>query len=88
MTCMTTKQKFEVADPEVVVLRNNRYAYRATCPWSGRSGKPLVAYKFCSAEAHRDYEARQKASTSDEKDEHLVAAESEHFSSEDETELI
>lgn len=55
MTCMTTKQKFEVDDPEVVVLQNGRYAYRTKCPWDGKGGKELFAYKFCSAEAFRKF---------------------------------
>ena len=28
MTCMTTKQKFDVENPTVVVLSNGRYAYK------------------------------------------------------------
>ena len=54
MTCMTTKQKFEVEEPTVIVLANGRYAFRAVCPWEGKNGKVLHAYKFCSA---ADYEA-------------------------------
>lgn len=57
MTCMTTKQKFEVENPTVVLLRNNRYAYRVECPWKGKSGQPLYAFKFCSKAA---YEAQVK----------------------------
>lgn len=53
MTCMTTKQKFEVTNPSVVVLSNGRYAYRCPCPWTGKDGKELFAFKFCSAEAYR-----------------------------------
>ena len=60
MTCMTTKQKFECEDPPVVVLANGRYAYRVCCPWEGKNGKVLHAFKFCSAEAHRDFCARQE----------------------------
>ncbi len=59
MTCMTTKTKFEVEDPPVIVLRNGRYAFKAPCPWEGKNGKQLHAFKFCSAEAHRNYEATQ-----------------------------
>ena len=58
MTCMTTKQKFDVENPDVVVLKNNRYAYRAECPWKSRTGRDLVAYKFCSAKAYLNYLAR------------------------------
>jgi hypothetical protein len=55
MTCMTTKQKFEVENPEVVVLSNGRYAYRAECPWTGKNNRPLTAFKFCSTEAYKIY---------------------------------
>jgi hypothetical protein len=51
---MTTKQKFDVENPTVVVLRNGRYAFRCKCPWEGKNGKELHAFKFCSAS---DYEA-------------------------------
>ena len=61
MTCMTTKKKFEVEDPEVVVLSNGRYAFKAECPWEGKNGKKLTAYKFCSQKAYQEYS--QKAST-------------------------
>jgi len=27
-TCMTKKEKFDVVDPKVVVLKNGRYAYK------------------------------------------------------------
>jgi hypothetical protein len=59
MTCMTTKQKFEVDDPTVVVLANGRFAYRVKCPWEGKNGKELYAFKFCSAEAHAKYKSSQ-----------------------------
>ena len=52
---MTTKQKFEVENPEVVVLANGRYAYRCPCPWEGKNGKSLTAFKFCSANAYDQY---------------------------------
>ena len=55
MTCMTTKQKFDVENPEVVVLKIGRYAFRAECPWEGKNGKKLTAFKFCSA---ADYQAQ------------------------------
>ena len=58
MTCMTTKQKFEVEDPTVIMLSNGRYAYRVKCPWEGKAGKELYAFKFCSAEAYRKYQER------------------------------
>lgn len=53
MTCMTTKQKFEAAEPNVVVLRNGRYAYKVECPWKGKQDKTLHAFKFCGS---KDYE--------------------------------
>lgn len=55
MTCMTTKQKFDVSNPTVVMLKNGRYAYRVKCPWEGKNGKELHAFKFCSAEAYNRY---------------------------------
>ena len=58
MTCMTTKQKFEVNDPEVVVLQNGRYAYRVICPWKGKNEKDLYAFKFASASAYEKYQNR------------------------------
>lgn len=58
MTCMTTKQKFQVDDPPIVVLGNGRYAYRAQCPWEGKGGKTLFAWKFCSKAAYEAYEAQ------------------------------
>jgi hypothetical protein len=61
MTCMTTKKQFEVDDPPVQVLRNGRYAYRVQCPWEGKNGKVLHAFKFCSGEAYRRYCEQQKA---------------------------
>ena len=69
MTCMSTKKKFSVPrdEIEVVVLKNGRYAYRAPCPWTGKNGKDLFAFKFCSVEAYVSYLAR--VSTED-KDEH------------------
>ena len=57
---MTTKQKFEVEEPDVVVLANGRFAYKAKCPWEGKNGKELWAFKFCSAAAHAEYVARTK----------------------------
>jgi len=49
---MTTKQKFEVEDPEVVVLSNGRYAFRAKCPWKGKRDQDLYAWKFCGQQAY------------------------------------
>lgn len=53
MTCMTTKQKFMAEEPNVVVLRNGRYAYKVECPWKGKQDKALHAFKFCGS---KDYE--------------------------------
>ena len=63
MTCMTTKQKFEVEpeDAPVVVLSNGRFAYRVKCPWEGKNGKELYAFKFCSAAAYEAYTASQES---------------------------
>ena len=55
MTCMTTKKRFEVLNPPVVVLKNGRYAYRVACPWLGKNDKELFAFKFCSAAAYKRY---------------------------------
>ena len=60
MTCMTTKQKFDVEDPEVVMLANGRFAYKTPCPWEGKNGKQLTAFKFCSSVAYRDWTERHK----------------------------
>ncbi len=60
MTCMTTKQKFQVQDPPVVVLNNGRYAYRVECPWAGKGGKVLHAFKFCSSAAYQEFLERSK----------------------------
>jgi len=66
MTCMTTKQKFDVDDPEVVVLANGRYAYRAQCPWKGKNDRDLSAFKFCSRAAYERYlERTTKVAESD-----------------------
>ena len=63
MTCMTTKQKFDVEDPPVIMLANGRYAYRVKCPWEGKNGKELFAFKFCSAEAYRRHSESVKDAT-------------------------
>ena len=54
MLCMTTKQRFEIAKPPVIQLANGRYAYRCECPWKGKVGQTLYAFKFCSKEAFRE----------------------------------
>lgn len=60
MMCMTTKQKFEVENPSVIILKNGRYAFRAQCPWQGKNGKELFAFKFCSAKEHEAYLAQKE----------------------------
>ena len=55
MMCLTKKQKFEVENPEVLVLKNGRHAYRAMCPWKGKQSKDLFAWKFCNKEAYERY---------------------------------
>ena len=55
MTCMTTKQKFTVLEPTVVVLANGKFAYREKCPWTGKNNKELFAYKFCSRKAYDEF---------------------------------
>lgn len=42
-----------------MVLANGRYAYKVECPWEGKNGKKLTAFKFCSA---ADYEHYMKKS--------------------------
>ena len=61
MFCLTTKNKFEVEDPEVVVLANGRFAYRCECPWEGKNGKKLYAFKFCSTEAYQKWNSKSEA---------------------------
>ncbi len=68
MTCMTTKQKFDVVDPPVVVLANGRYAYRCKCPWEGKNGKELYAFKFCSAAAYQAYTSQSEPTAESELD--------------------
>ena len=59
MTCMTTKKKFEVENPPVVLLANGRFAYKVECPWKGKNERTLHAFKFCSADAyHRHLERK------------------------------
>ena len=69
MTCMTTKKKFDVTDPTVVVLKNGRYAYREMCPWKGKHDRDLYAFKFCSKTAHEQYTAKQTPAEAPEKEE-------------------
>jgi hypothetical protein len=59
MMCMTHKKEFDAefdTGLEAVVLANGRYAYRAPCPWTGKGGKHLTAFKFCSRAAYESYQ--------------------------------
>ena len=78
MTCMTTKQKFEVDDPEVVQLRNGRFAYRVECPWKGKNDRVLTAYKFCSARDFEQYMARASGDELEVPETSKSGTESEH----------
>lgn len=71
---MTTKKKFEVVNPEVTVLRNGRYAFKAQCPWEGKNGKILTAFKFCSGEDFRKHQDRNRPESPSES-EHLEEGE-------------
>jgi hypothetical protein len=66
MTCMTKKEKFEVEDPEVVVLSNGRFAFKAECPWLGKRNQTLTAYKFCSRSDYESYLKKNSASQTSE----------------------
>ena len=55
MLCMTTKQHFVAENPPVKVLSNGRFAVCVECPWKGRNGRTLHAWKFCSESDHRAY---------------------------------
>ena len=72
MTCMTTKKQFDVDNPPVVVLANGRYAYRVPCPWEGKNGKELYAFKFCSSEAYRRYKDTCENDVEEETDENFL----------------
>lgn len=74
--CMTTKQKFEMENPTAVKLANGRFAYKVECPWTGKGGKQLYAFKFCSASAYEESQDKLKAF----KDSLEVESESEHLS--------
>ena len=50
-TCLTTKKTFDVENPPVIQLANGRYAYRVPCPWEGKNGKQLHAFKFAPKSA-------------------------------------
>ena len=69
MTCMTTKKKFDVENPPVTRLANGRFAYRVRCPWDGKNGKELYAFKFCGHAAYREWCSSQ---TAEEESEHAT----------------
>ena len=52
---MTKKQKFMAENPTVVRLSNGRFAYKSKCPWEGKNGRELYAYKFCSIADYEHY---------------------------------
>ena len=58
-TCLTTKKTFEVENPPVVQLANGRYAYKVPCPWTGKNGRALTAFKFAPKTAWDEQAARQ-----------------------------
>ena len=71
-TCMTKKEKFDVVDPDVVVLKNGRFAFKARCPWEGKDNQTLHAFKFCG---RADHEAYLERSTDPEVEEEDAASE-------------
>ena len=58
-TCLTTKKTFDVENPPVVQLSNGRYAYKVACPWTGKNGRALTAFKFAPKKAWDEQMARQ-----------------------------
>ena len=64
--------------PEVTVLKNGRYAFRAECPWEGKNGKKLVAFKFCSSKDWEEQCARNRPESPSES-EHMDTSESERI---------
>ena len=76
MKCMTTKQNFTCDEPEVVLLKNKRFAYKAMCPWKGKCGKDLYAFKFATSKAYHDY-MQKRLGTIEEHSDDDSASESE-----------
>tara|TARA_B110000046_G_C12808870_1_gene320375 strand:+ start:373 stop:648 length:276 start_codon:yes stop_codon:yes gene_type:complete len=76
MTCMTTKQKFDIENPDVIILKNGRFAYKCRCPWDGKNGKQLYAFKFCSRKAYEDSHTQIERPESPEQDQLLHTPES------------
>lgn len=66
MTCLTTKKKFDIENPPVIVLANGRYAYKVLCPWKGKNEKELWSFKFCGKKQYEDYMESQSSPTADE----------------------
>ena len=60
--------------------KNGRYAFCAQCPWEGKNGKTLKAFKFCSKRDYETFVAGSKAEHIEEAEsEHIEEAESEHI---------
>jgi hypothetical protein len=76
-TCMTKKEKFDVVDPEVVVLKNGRFAYKSRCPWEGKDNQTLHAFKFCGRADHEAYIARTADPAIEEEDPAEIEPEAE-----------
>lgn len=76
MTCMTTKKKFECETPNVILLKNKRYAYKVLCPWKRDDGKELWAFKFASEKAYNEQLARNSQEHS-EMNQNKIATKSE-----------
>lgn len=57
---MTTKKFFEAKEPNVEVLKNGRYAYKVMCPWKGKNGKDLYAFKWCGTADYEYYQKQQE----------------------------
>ena len=78
MMCLTTKKTFEVEHPEVIVLKNGRYAYKTECPWKHASGKTLYAFKFASKKAHEAFRSKSGDSEHESRDSEHESGDSEH----------
>jgi hypothetical protein len=72
---MTLKKKFECDSPEVVLLKNKRYAYKALCPWKGVDNKDLYAFKFASSEAYNEYSRKNPLSEKEHSKKEITAHE-------------
>lgn len=83
---MTKKQKFEVDSPNVVVLKNGRYAYKTLCPWQGKNGKDLYAFKFCSVDAWEEFKSRKETENFQEDKENVLPGKEQDEGAESDTE--